>query len=163
MPKDLLATNISLVKGRTEFPRFITAVIMECFPIPDSSLFVAAAKMAGKTTDEYLMSVLLERLEQLRSIPSEEFAAAAKDARIQQRSTRSRRSKKNKNDRMERYLAACWETGNLNRAHQLSGLSSATPYLWARQDPEFNEQWNEARMFCGRRPYHYTPEEKTDA
>lgn len=53
----------------------------------------------------------------------------------------------------EKYLEAMWDTGSNNMALQLAGVSISAPYVWAQSDPEFTVRWNDARSFCGMKPY----------
>lgn len=47
------------------------------------------------------------------------------------------------------YLEVLKDSCDLVVARQTAGISPALPYAWARKDPEFLREWNEARAFAG--------------
>jgi len=47
--------------------------------------------------------------------------------------------------RKKRFIAALTSHGTMFHAAQAAGVSRQTAYRWQREDPEFADQWEEAR------------------
>lgn len=139
----------------SKLKRYVVEGLYQHIGKQERILLEAHAAETGLSIGEYIVRLLKGQAKWLETHDGVLFREKVEEATANYKAIPRKRQHHGKSRayRQAMYLEAIYDSANLRIALETVKLSPSMPYHWAREDPEFREKWNAARMWCGKSPY----------